>query len=317
MKLKKFSFRIAIPLLMGYTLCIPYLKGETMHYIVMDLEWNNTYASRVKGFINEVIEIGAVMLDDNLNYVDEFSCFIKSQIGKKLRSNVKKLTNITNDDVRNGIPFIDAMNRFKAWIGGRENVILTWGDGDIRVLIENFRYLSSTERIPFLSNYTDIQNYFQTKNNLPRSRQVGLSAAAEMAGIDVDTFSHHRALDDSLLTVECFKRVFDRNDFVQYILPCNDVFYQKLQYKPHAISNINNPLVDKKMLSYVCQKCGSKGELVSGWRYSNQYFRAVYHCPVCNNSVRVAVRFKKYFDRLETKKNISVITDGKVNKSGD
>lgn len=288
-----------------------------MHYIVMDLEWNNAYASRIKRFINEVIEIGAVMLDDDLNCVDEFSCFIKSQIGKKLRSNVKRLTNITNDDVRNGIPFIDAMNNFKDWIGDRENVILTWGDGDIRVLIENFRYLGTKGTIPFLSNYIDIQNYFQLKNNLPKSRQIGLSAAAEMSGIDVDSFSHHRALDDSLLTVECFRRTFDRNDFAQYILPCNEMFYQKLQFKPHAISNINNPLVDKKMLSYTCHECGAKGELVSGWRYSNQYFRAVYHCPNCKNNVRVAVRFKKYFDRLETKKNVSVITEEKVNKSGD
>ena len=39
-----------------------------MHYIVMDLEWNNTYAKRIKGFINEVIEVGAVMLDEDFNF---------------------------------------------------------------------------------------------------------------------------------------------------------------------------------------------------------------------------------------------------------
>jgi DNA polymerase III epsilon subunit-like protein len=47
-----------------------------MHYIILDLEWNNTYARRTKGFLNEIIEIGAVMLDDNLNTIDNFSCLV-------------------------------------------------------------------------------------------------------------------------------------------------------------------------------------------------------------------------------------------------
>ena len=122
-----------------------------MHYIILDLEWNTAYARRIKGFINEIIEIGAVMLDDNLNTVDEFSCFVKAQICKKLRSNVKKLTNITNEDISSGMLFTRAMSKFRDWIGSEENVILTWGDGDIRVLIENFRYLNGINTIPFLS----------------------------------------------------------------------------------------------------------------------------------------------------------------------
>ncbi|MCQ2485563.1 MAG: exonuclease domain-containing protein [Clostridia bacterium] len=285
-----------------------------MHYIIMDLEWNNTYARRIKGFINEVIEIGAVMLDDDLNYVDEFSSFVKSSIGKKLRSNVKRLTNISNDDIRNGEPFTRVMSDFKHWIGNRENVILTWGDGDIRVLIENFRYLSGARTLPFLTNYMDIQRYFEIKNDLPKSRQIGLFNAAELVGVDAEMFAHHRALDDSLITAECMRKVFDKNDFSDYIVKCDDAFYGKLQYKPHAIGNINHPLVDKSLLNFTCDKCGSKGEQVTEWRYSNQFFRAVYHCPKCNCNVRVAVRFKKYFDRLETKKTVTVLPDKRIGK---
>lgn len=285
-----------------------------MQYIIMDLEWNNTYARRVKGFINEVIEIGAVRLDENLNYVDEFSSLVKSSIGKKLRSNVKRLTHISNEDIRNGEPFTKVMSDFKQWVGKEENVIITWGDGDIRVLIENFRYLNGIMVLPFLSNYTDIQRYFEIKNDLPKSKQIGLFNAAELVGVDVEAFSHHRALDDSLLTAECMRRVFDENDFADYIVKCDSQFYDKLQFKPHAIGNINSPLVDKSLLSFKCDKCGSQGELVSDWRYSNQFFRATYHCPVCDYNARVAVRFKKYFDRLETKKTVTVLPDGKSGK---
>ena len=60
-----------------------------MDFIIMDLEWNNTYARKTKGFINEIIEIGAVKLDENLNFKDKFSCLVRPQIGKKLRGSVK------------------------------------------------------------------------------------------------------------------------------------------------------------------------------------------------------------------------------------
>ena len=44
-----------------------------MQYIVMDLEWNNVYSIKRGGFMNEVIEIGAVRLDEQLCEIDAFS----------------------------------------------------------------------------------------------------------------------------------------------------------------------------------------------------------------------------------------------------
>ena len=76
-----------------------------MQYVIMDLEWNNTYARKTSAFINEIIEIGAVKLNDNFDEVDNFSCIIRSQIGRKLRGSIKRLTNLTNDDISAGLPF--------------------------------------------------------------------------------------------------------------------------------------------------------------------------------------------------------------------
>lgn len=279
-----------------------------MYYIIMDLEWNNAFVHRTKSFMNEIIEVGAVMLNEELEEISEFSCFVKSRIGKKIRSNIKKLTHITNDDMRSGEPFEAVMKKFQDWIGDRENVILTWGNGDIRVIIENFRFFTGRETVPFLSNYTDVQRYFQIKRNIPVEKQLGLFNAAEDVGMDPNSFSHHRALDDSLLTAECFRRVRS-DDFARYILPCDNAFYEKLFFKPYAISNINSPLVDKSLLNYTCEECGVKGKLIKKWRYSNQYFRAIYECPNCGKRVRVAVRFKKYYDTLDTRKTVTLITD--------
>ena len=91
----------------------------------MDLEWNNTYCKKKKGFMNEIIEIGAVKLNNNLDIVDTFSVFIKAQLGKKLHARVKELTNITNDDISSGTPFSQAMSNFRNWVSHEEIVILT------------------------------------------------------------------------------------------------------------------------------------------------------------------------------------------------
>lgn len=274
----------------------------------MDLEWNNAYVSKTKSFMNEIIEVGAVKLDEKLENIGEFSCFIKSRIGKKIRSNIRKLTHITNDDMRSGKPFETVMQKLEDWIGNDDSVILTWGNSDIRVIIENFRFLTGYQTAPFLKNYTDVQRYFQIKKGIPVEKQLGLFNAAAEIGMDPDEFSHHRALDDSLITAECFRNVFSE-DFSDYILRCDDAFYEKLFFKPYPISNINSPLVDKSLLSYSCEDCGVKGTQLANWRYSNQYFRATYVCPQCKKKVRVAVRFKKYFDRLDTRKTVTPVIE--------
>lgn len=285
-----------------------------MHYIILDLEWNNTYARRIKGFLNEIIEIGAVMLDDNLKEIDEFSCFVNAQVGKKLRSNIKRLTHITNDDIKSGIVFTKAMSKFRDWIGSEDNVILTWGDSDIRTLIENFKYLNGIDTIPFLSNYVDVQRYVQHILGISMAQQLGLSPAAEELGINEEDFSHHRALDDSKLTAECFRKTFRKDLFDSMITECDSSFYGKLAFKPYAISSLSSSEIDKSLLNYTCEKCGSKGKIVKNWRYSNQFFRAIYRCPVCKTNVKVAVRYKKYYDHIETKKNISIIEQNQDKK---
>ena len=67
-----------------------------MNYIIMDLEWNNSFNKATQKFMNEIIEIGAIKLDDELNQVDTFSELIKPVVSKKLRSRIKTLTNISN-----------------------------------------------------------------------------------------------------------------------------------------------------------------------------------------------------------------------------
>ena len=38
-----------------------------MNFVILDLEWNGTYSRRLKGFMNEIIEFGAVKVDECLH----------------------------------------------------------------------------------------------------------------------------------------------------------------------------------------------------------------------------------------------------------
>ncbi len=272
-----------------------------MNYIIMDLEWNNAYCKKKNGFMNEIIEIGAVKLDSNLNIIDTFSMFIKAQLGKKLHSRVKELTNITNDDISNGTPFSQTMALFRKWSAGSDNVVLTWGDTDIRVLIENFKYFNGISFIPFLSNYVNLQKYAQAFLNIPKAEQIGLSAAAENLGIDVSTYTLHRALDDSILTADIFKKIYNQHMFQSYMLVCDTAFYSKITFKPKAITDINSPLIDKSKMRCLCDTCGSKCERVSDWKLMNKSFRAVFYCKKCKRKIRFSIRFKEYYDRVDIK----------------
>ncbi len=278
-----------------------------MQYIVMDLEWNNTYAKKANGYINEIIEIGAVKLDSDLESVDTFSCIIRSQIGKKLRGSVKRLTHLTNDDISAGVPFTKAFSMFRKWIGSDESVIFTWGDGDIRVLLENFKYLNGIKVIPFLDKYCDLQKAFQRDHKSAKGQQTGLLAAAEMLGIDPEMYIHHRALGDSMLTADILKKIFNPAQPFSEIVECNEEFYSKLLYKAKIIRNIDNPLVDKKRLCHVCETCGTLCEQLTPWKFHCQFFRANFYCESCDLSYSVGVRFKKLYDKVEFRKIVSVI----------
>ncbi len=286
-----------------------------MNYIVMDMEWNNAYSKKLGGFMNEIIEIGAVKLDEQLHELDTFSVIIKSQVGKRLQSRVKSLTHLTNADISSGISFQKAIAQFKEWLGPSENTFLTWGDGDIRTLIKNCSYFLGTSELTFVHNYADLQKYCQSYTDAKSSgQQLGLSAAAEKLGINPDDFPHHRALDDSRLSVACLRKVFEAEKLSKYTRRCDSRFYERLSFKPYYISDMNSPLVDPEIFKCVCDVCGGKVKKEKNWKVSNHSFRAIFYCKHCNRHFRVSIRYKQLYDRLDVRKTYTEVQDTPAEK---
>ena len=169
-----------------------------MDYVILDLEWNTAYSKSAHKFVNEIIEFGAVKLDQELNIIDRFSCFVKPQVGKRISSVITDLTSITNDNLSDAMPFLQVMSRFKKWAG--DCIVTTWGPSDVLALLENCSDFGGMRPIPFLKAYVDMQVYVEKMLGVDGKEQLGLSKAAEMTGADDSSLDHHRALVDSVLT---------------------------------------------------------------------------------------------------------------------
>jgi inhibitor of KinA sporulation pathway (predicted exonuclease) len=277
-----------------------------MKYIIMDLEWNNSYNKATQKFMNEIIEIGAVKLDSDLNQVDTFSELIKPVVSKKLRSRIKTLTNISNEDVKAGRPFSTVIKDFEEWIG-EDAVVMSWGDTDIRTLLTNYKWFMKKDSLDFIKKYADLQRYCQCFINMENIQQAGLSYAATCLEIDPDRFPHHRALDDSLLSAECFKKVFDEEKLNEFIKVCDYDFYARLLFHPYVIKNKSDPLIDKNLFNCFCEICGGKVQTVKKWKFMNQSFRGIFYCENCDREFRVNLRVKKFYDYIDVKRSCNEI----------
>ena len=283
-----------------------------MYYVIMDLEWNNSYNKKLKSFFNEIIEIGAVMVDDELDVVDTFSVLIRSQLSNKLSGRVKNLTHISNEDMYGGISFTKAVSDFSKWIDDRECTFMSWGNGDLRVMLDNLKCFCNIDGIPFITKYMDLQKYCQQFLGLSNAQQIGLSAAATLFGIDVSKFSTHRALEDSLLSLRCFKKSYDAEKITDHVLECDEEFYGRLLFKAKYITNLKDERIDRSQMVCTCDTCGKRMSKVSEWKLVNKAFRALFYCKGCNSHVMFTVRFREHFDHIEVKtKKTKIVNEDK------
>lgn len=280
-----------------------------MDYVILDLEWNGTFSRRRKKYINEIIDIGAVKLDESLNVIDSYSMLITPQIGKKLNKYVQELTHISIDELESAQhTFTHALSRFNEF--AENSVILTWGTTDILTLMSNCEYFLHDERPEFLKYYMDLQDYCQKSLSMSNpGRQLGLMAVAQILEIDFKEEEMHRALADSELSARCFVRLFDDEQVKHMIHKCDDRFYRRISFKNHYITDINNPLVKKSELYAVCPDCGEKMQIKSRWHGKNRGFRAKAICPNCKVPSLATVRFKKMFDGMEIKRFVAPIEE--------
>ena len=114
-----------------------------MHYVVMDLEWNQAMSSKSSVFNKlpihlrgEIIEIGAVKLNEDMTPGEEFQIDVKPMYFRRMHYKVKKLTGFDRERLAAGVSFPEALAQFRTWCGD-DVTFLTWGCDDQGILEQN------------------------------------------------------------------------------------------------------------------------------------------------------------------------------------
>ncbi len=172
-----------------------------MNYIVLDMEWNQpgftdkTLCRNGVCMNNEIIQIGAVKLDEDLKSVDTFEVIIKPKSITSMNKMITRLTGITDEMLEDGVDFEEAMKEFSSWCAD-DFVFLIWGYDDIRILKNNLKFYGID--MSWLGKSYNLQMIFCSQNNLEH-RQYSLSFALEFFGITVNA-ELHDALNDAQYT---------------------------------------------------------------------------------------------------------------------
>lgn len=172
-----------------------------MNYIIFDLEWNqcgseSEILTDPVCLPGEIIEIGAVKLDDSFQKVDELRLYIKPKYYSKLHRRIVTLTGIRDRVLaEQGLSFPQAYEKFQAFCG-EEYSFMTWSTSDLPILVDNM--LLHGIDVSNLPDTYDLQRVFC--NEIMRfSRRMSLDDALKVLNEKGDIA--HDALNDSRNTV--------------------------------------------------------------------------------------------------------------------
>lgn len=172
-------------------------------YVIFDLE--ATCDEGVDNFVNEIIEIGAVMIDKDGEVLDKFEAFAKPYEGVILTDFCKTLTTIKQCDIDNATSLNEVLISFYKW--SKDCTLVSWGGYDMRQIIRDSR----TQMIEDIIDTNDMKErhinfkrvYAKTRG---LKREVGISGALKKEGM-VFVGTKHRGIDDAMNIKKIFVKL--------------------------------------------------------------------------------------------------------------
>ncbi|MBQ7706073.1 MAG: exonuclease domain-containing protein [Selenomonadaceae bacterium] len=198
-----------------------------MVHIVIDLEMNPVQRSlkEVRRYIlDEVIEFGAVKLDENYNQIDEYQCYVRPEFSE-ITKHITQLTGITNEMVADKNTFAVAFQNFFDWIGGWDMKIYSWSASDIKQLKNECSYkLPKFEIRRMERQWIDIQREFDDRLGLHNSLSLKYAVGAMNKNFEGTA---HTALADAKNTAAILALMQDDAAFFKTMQPVIDMLKPK------------------------------------------------------------------------------------------
>ena len=176
-----------------------------MNLIVFDLEWNIGYAPRTFQYHGaeltlrgEIIQIGAVRINERAEILDTFEMTLRPRIFRKLQHHIAKVTGLTQGDLDAGVPIAQGLRRFVEW-AGPDAEFAEWGLDDVPVLKQNLFLCGLDESWPH--RWYDLQRAFLSQRPRAEGESMTLESVVERLGIEKNE-AFHDALADAVYTAK-------------------------------------------------------------------------------------------------------------------
>ncbi|MCR4671813.1 MAG: exonuclease domain-containing protein [Lachnospiraceae bacterium] len=247
-----------------------------MNYVVVDFEWNQRMFGKTPADNRipfEIIEIGAVLLDEDLNEIDRFSQTCKPKIYKKLHYKTKEITGISQKELSGSDTFPYVVVDFLLWCGD-DPVFCTWGNGDLVELQRNLKYYHLDDLLEGPITYYNVQKMFRLQFD-PEHKAESLEAATDFFRLPKKE-PFHRAVNDAAYTAEILRqldpKLCERQYSVDYYQnpktkeeEIHLVYDDYYKYISREFSSREELMADREVRSVRCFKCGRTARKKLNW----------------------------------------------------
>lgn len=250
-----------------------------MNYVVFDLEWNQGNSAQQTEHADipfEVIEIGAVKLNDSYVMINEFSRLIKPEVYREMHQYTSKLIHLQMEELERGRPFAEVTKDFLEWCGPEEYIFCSWGSLDLTELQRNMRYHNMTPLSDGPLAYLDVQKLFSLTFEDGKSRR-SLETAVDMVQLEKD-IPFHRAFSDAYYTAKLLTgiaeqkpEVLRRISFDTFHPPKTRAEEVKVQFDTYV--------------KYISREFDSKAEAFADREVSSS------KCYLCHKNLRKKIRW--------------------------
>ncbi len=168
--------------------------------IVLDLEFTPVRDPDLQLVAsNEILEIGAVKLNEANEVLDEFQTYVKPQYST-IPTFITNITGINDHTVAAAPDYAAAMGQFSQWIGqGEPSRFYTWSDSDRRVILHEADLKEQVLDEMYYTHWVDLQRIHQRIYGFSRPMNL-TSALGSMRIYFVGT--EHGALADARNTAK-------------------------------------------------------------------------------------------------------------------
>ena len=282
-----------------------------MNYIILDLEWNQGAAEKTEEKLPfEIIEIGAIKLNDRREKTDEFNELIKPQVYHEMNYITRKLIHLQMEQLEEGKTFPDVMRAFQNWWGD-DYIFCTWGSMDLVELQRNIRYyqMEPISDRPF--RFLDIQKLFSIAFEDRKSRR-SLEYAIDFLNIEKD-IPFHRALSDAYYTAKILalldENVLENYSFDIFHIPVSKkeeihAIFDKVPQESYAkyisrgFENKIKAMNDKNIISTRCYLCHKNLKKRIRWFTPNgKHYYCVSYCDI-HGHMKSKIRIRKSENNL-------------------